>query len=567
VPSNKFGLLDKYRPVEKPARKPPGPPPRDKTVDLGRLKVGAYLGYHGIEYTTKDDAGKTIYKIDCLFDEGHKKEGSVVQSSDGRLTYYCFHKSCRGYKWKDARAKISGDANLAQWHDKYTEVDRRRKEKAPVEGCPGLLVAQNGKADYNPSIHAAHLKKKHSPLVHEFEEYGNQFWKYKKTRGFWLQHSRSPLEQEVVQALGVHARPTWMKNTLDLLRAECFLDPEIFMHDPYWINCKNVMLNIKTGETAPHAPSFYSRTQIPVNYNEKAPYVEWEDKLLEMFPDDPDKVIVHRQFFGYCFLPKIIFPCAMLQIGSGGNGKGVVQDVLAAMMGPENCCNISLKRMESRFGPVQVMNKLVNITSETTAEPLDVTAFKQLTTGDWVQAERKNKEDVNFQPFAKHLIAANSFPKIKEKTHAFFRRIWVVEYKQRFEGKTDNTSLRDHLYQNLDGVLNWALKGLREVLENNTILETASMKASKNIYKQRINSAVAFIEECCVMGPALALPMTDLWRAYKQWCSDSNTRAMQKGNFQEQVRLNYPSIEWDKRMGTQRCFRGIELNEDWEWKE
>jgi len=571
MPANTIEFFEQFKAPK--SEKKPYPPPADDQTDLGRLKVGEYLGYYGIPYTVKEDGGKTVYRIDCVFDESHRKEGAIVQSSDGRLTYTCFHNSCKGYKWRDARARISGDANLAEFHENYGRTrtgtrDKRRAEKEPVVGCPGLMIASNGRCDYNPSIHAAHLKKKHAPLVHEYEEYGDQFWRYNKERGLWQPLSRSPLEQEIVRALGVHAKPTWMDSTLKILRADCFLDPEIFVHDPYWINCKNVMLNVKTGETRPHAPEYYSRTQIPVKYDPEASFVEWEDKLLEMFPEDPDKVVVHKQFFGYCFLPTIIFPCAMIQIGGGGNGKGVVQDVLAAMLGPENCCHISLKRMESRFGPAQIRDKLVNLTSETTSEPLEVTAFKELTSGDWIEAERKNKEDVNFKPIAKHIISANSYPKIKEKTYAFFRRIWVVEYKVRFEGNADDTGLRDRLMQeeNLSGILNWALAGLQEVLENNTILETESMIASKNVYKQRINTAVAFIEESCVFGSNLDMPMTDLWKAYRQWCDESSCKPMQKGNFMEQVRLNYPQVEWDKRIGTQRCYRGVELAATWEWK-
>jgi hypothetical protein len=84
----------------------------DKT---GRLNVAAYLDRYGIPYRIKQDGGRTIHNLDhCLFDESHiRNEASIIQDVSGLVTYQCFHNSCQGRTWHDAKAKISGDDSLA----------------------------------------------------------------------------------------------------------------------------------------------------------------------------------------------------------------------------------------------------------------------------------------------------------------------------------------------------------------------------------------------------------------------------------------------------------------------
>ena len=80
----------------------------------GRMNVGAYLDHHGISYKVKNGAEGTIYCLDhCLFDTSHtKNESSIIQLTNGKLVYQCFHNSCKDKKWRDARKIISGDDSL-----------------------------------------------------------------------------------------------------------------------------------------------------------------------------------------------------------------------------------------------------------------------------------------------------------------------------------------------------------------------------------------------------------------------------------------------------------------------
>jgi len=80
----------------------------------GKLDVSKYLDHYGIPYKIKSKNGACLYCLDhCVFDESHNgNESSIIQQESGKLLYQCFHNSCEGRTWKDARQMISGGDNL-----------------------------------------------------------------------------------------------------------------------------------------------------------------------------------------------------------------------------------------------------------------------------------------------------------------------------------------------------------------------------------------------------------------------------------------------------------------------
>jgi len=96
----------------------------EKNDRQGRKKdkfdVGAYLNEYSISNKLKDNGKGQFYCLDkCLFDSSHvNNDASIIQGIDGKLRYQCFHNSCKGRTWKEARKKISGDDKLTKFGGK-----------------------------------------------------------------------------------------------------------------------------------------------------------------------------------------------------------------------------------------------------------------------------------------------------------------------------------------------------------------------------------------------------------------------------------------------------------------
>jgi hypothetical protein len=100
---------------------------------LGTLVVERYLKHYGIKYKVKSDDHRTIYALErCLFATQHTTkdvagDSSIIQGSDGKLGYQCFHNHCAFKTWADARKVISGDDSLAQFCHGYPEPSLKRE--------------------------------------------------------------------------------------------------------------------------------------------------------------------------------------------------------------------------------------------------------------------------------------------------------------------------------------------------------------------------------------------------------------------------------------------------------
>jgi hypothetical protein len=104
------------------ARQVPEEHPHGHVSNGRKLNVEAYLVHYGVEISKiKSESGRTIYGLrHCVFDQSHtSNEASVIQMSDGKLLYQCFHNSCQGRTWAEARQRVSGDDSLAQFRNGY----------------------------------------------------------------------------------------------------------------------------------------------------------------------------------------------------------------------------------------------------------------------------------------------------------------------------------------------------------------------------------------------------------------------------------------------------------------
>ncbi|MBN1843079.1 MAG: DUF3987 domain-containing protein [Deltaproteobacteria bacterium] len=121
--------------AQKTQSQTPRSKPQEHGRNLGPMSVGQYLTHYGIDHKIKERGDLTIHILmdGCLFDPSHTKgEASIIQNGNGLITYQCFHNSCKGRSWAEAREKISNNDNLAQFCEGY-DPDRFRPRSCPTE--------------------------------------------------------------------------------------------------------------------------------------------------------------------------------------------------------------------------------------------------------------------------------------------------------------------------------------------------------------------------------------------------------------------------------------------------
>lgn len=556
------------------ARPKKSQPGANKRADLGPLNLENYLNHYGVVYNRKMRGDRALYRLDkCFFNAAHgKNEAYIQQDSNGTLSYCCSHTSCKQHTWADARALISGDESLAPFcagYDPDWKPAARSAAPSPATPPEGteqtkheyISYNRNGNPVFNVAAMADHLEEHFKPIVYEGVDFGKMFYKYNPGAGIWKHFPEAAIRHYVRKKLAAHATPENISRAVSVFEDQAFRMPHELECDPMILNLKNGMLDLRTMELAPHGPEYMSRAQLPVTYDSKAQCSLWLNKLAEIFADDLAKCDVIQEFFGYCLYPRIIFPCALFQIGVGGNGKGVVESVCYSMLGEHNVSHVSMARMAKDFGPIEIRDKFLNSCGETESSQLDVTNFKKIASGDEIQAEVKYKSDVKFRPIAKHMISMNDFPGIRDKTDAFFRRVIVLEYKQKFEKANADPYLTEKLLKELDGIFMWALEGLERVLKQSAIRVPESIAQAKMRFKAKVNPVLTFVDEECQLGPQCRVSPPKLYKAYTAWSDEGKVKSLGKTNFYENILQNYPSVARKRPTdATKEVFAGIGLN-------
>lgn len=125
-----------------------------------KMDLRAYLSAHGVQVAREKQSGNTTIHVleKCLFDESHTRgESSICQNDSGLLTYQCFHNSCKGRTWHDARRVISGDTPLIEYLPERTapriKVNMEEACQDPINIFDEFSIGEAvWKPDYSPSV-------------------------------------------------------------------------------------------------------------------------------------------------------------------------------------------------------------------------------------------------------------------------------------------------------------------------------------------------------------------------------------------------------------------------------
>lgn len=330
--------------------------------------------------------------------------------------------------------------------------------------------------------------------------------------------------------------------------------------DDGFINVKNGLLNWKTGELVPHTPERLSTIQLPVEYDPQATCPRVLQFLNEVIP--PDTIPVLLEFFGYCLVPNTKHEKALMFTGSkGSNGKSTTINLFTALLGKQNTVSVPLQELaESRWKRADLQGKLLNAFADISHKAVENSGlFKAIVSGDSIDAERKGKDPFYFNPFAKLLFSANDLPGSTDVTDAYFRRWLIIPFPHTFEhGKNADENLFDKLTtpQELSGLLNLCLEGLRRLERQGGFSESKTIQDALKAYRGDTDSVTGFMEECCILEEGARVSKNELYEAYQAWCENAGLKPLGKIRFGRRVK-DITNIEEGRIHGGIRVYRGI----------
>jgi phage/plasmid primase-like uncharacterized protein/phage/plasmid-associated DNA primase len=254
----------------------------------------------------------------------------------------------------------------------------------------------------------------------------------------------------------------------------------MFIPNPYIINFLNGTLHVEREVSGAvwvirfdrHKKEDLCTNIIPITYDETRSKrnLEFEamvDRIFSEAIDKEGKIKALRQMYGACIAP--IFPHLFMLHGSGGSGKSSLIIPAQRLVHKDNWAAVEPHEFKG-FTMESMVGKLVNIVLDINVqEPIEDSHIKKIEDRVPVRIDRKFKTALNAPLPAVHIFGGNEIPATFEKGSGAHRRRWtflnvggfkaVGNYSKNFANEAFDTSP--------DGVLNWALVGLQEVLDAN----------------------------------------------------------------------------------------------------
>lgn len=326
------------------------------------------------------------------------------------------------------------------------------------------------------------------------------------------------------------------------------------------INLKNGMLSPWNGELEPHDPLFYSTNRLPYIYDASAKCDLWIKTLMEIFENDKDKINILQEFFGYCLTRDTKQHKALLLLGESRSGKSTILQTLRYVVGVNNCSSVPIKYIANPQHTPMLINKLVNIDTDVSAKAAEFEAeFKTITSGEPVQTNQKYVSAFDFVPYCKIVMAANIFPKITDHSSAFYNRLILIPCDRVFSPEEQNRDLPKQLMGELSGVLNWAIEGLKRLVDRGKFEELDFMRDAVQELEDENNPINMFFEEHVLIDMGSLIDKATMFDKYKLWCEKTKNFTLSKARFASCLFKKYHKY-------TPKQCRRSDGNRAWVWK-
>jgi len=307
---------------------------------------------------------------------------------------------------------------------------------------------------------------------------------------------------------------------------------------------ENGILNVVTRELTTDSKDDFITVKLPRTYDSNADCPTIKKFLVDVV--GPEQALLIQEFTGYCLYQLMFVHKAFMFVGNGANGKSTLLDLLRAFLGESNVSNVTLQALcGNRFAPAQVYGKLANLCADIPDKPLEYTGmFKMLTGNDAVMIEEKFKRGFSIVNTAKLAFSTNKVPESMDDTDAFFRRWIIISCNNVFVGPKCDKHIIEKITTpaELSGFLNYALDGLKRLLEKGEFSQVEDLEKLRTQYIRQSNSAKSYIEEKLEASnnDKDIIVERDLYEKYITFCVSNNLPTMKKRNFTENMQQYLP---------------------------
>ena len=321
-----------------------------------------------------------------------------------------------------------------------------------------------------------------------------------------------------------------MTNALDAAKPLVLHSPDELDRNPMLLNTPGGTYDLTKGLDGwkPTDPADLLTKVTAVVPSEEGMHL-WEEALQVFFCGDQRLIDYVQQVCGLCLVGKVYQEALLIAYGDGRNGKStfwnVIYKVLGSYSGNLSADALTVNcRRNVKPEMAELKGKRMILAAELQeGMRLNTSVVKQLCSTDPIFAEKKFKAPFHFEPSHTLVLYTNHLPKVGASDDGTWRRLIVIPFHAKIQGKADVKNYAQYLVDNAGGaVLSWLMEGARKVIAANyQIARPQCVLEAIGAYREGNDWLGNFIEECCEVDKSYQEKSGVLYQKYRDFCNEN----------------------------------------------
>lgn len=533
-------------------------------LDMGYIAIGKPAAEAGHEELVELLKGKDVVVIGENDEAGRR----------GMLkTYGILRAACKGVqkvlppvKYKDLRA----------WHPTADEFEKwlaEESEKVDNDSVIELvdylkLTEQWLKAQ--PDRLILHLGNwyKHNGICYEQADVN---WLRNQIRGFFrlMEIRKHSGKVDSIEKLTIDKK--FVDEVQDVLRSGCSIQVPKYVTEPFYIGKRinldisksviflNGIYDVIADKMEPLTSEVFITSTLPHRYEPKAKAPVWLWAVNDWFNSDQQCINLLQEWFGYNLIANNYLQQMLFLYGVPGSGKSTTIDTLRAMLGPDRSVAADVESFTSSFGMQPLIGKYAAIISESEATSRRqakqaLEKIKQITGGDTIKVNQKYKDTLDIKLFCRITYASNDLPAFQDEPQALFRRFNLLYYGNHY-AKPDR-ALGLKIAKEAPGIINWALEGLRRLLERGDFTKPTASEEHIVDCKALASPIRTMVNMWCEFDPKAEVPVNYLYELHQAVAQENGEQPDTRVSFGRKLSNAFPSQirKVQKRVNGERVY-------------
>lgn len=313
-------------------------------------------------------------------------------------------------------------------------------------------------------------------------------------------------------------------------------------------------------------PDLFTFATLPYDYSPKIWSNLFEEICDSIFNGDEDSIRLLAQWLGYNIVYDTSQEKFMMFVGQTRSGKSTISDALAAMLGSEQCGTTSLPMLANIHGLSSLIGKSTVIAGDIkgTIRWAEMDAalenILRITGRDKVPINPKFVAPYDTELPCRFTMAMNDLPMFTDHSKAIVARTLILNFPNSFIGREDFT-LKNRLREEAAAgkLINFALWGLKDLREQGRFIEPEASQKKMTRFIKLTSPMQAFVDECCYVNNKAKVSKTQMYEAWKGWCSACDRKQGNKMLFDSWLCQFVPTVTV-KADGDTQFYRGVTLN-------